>query len=65
MGDELGRRLRQRRHAPNNVNELTQALQMEWNNIARRVHRNMRRRMLAVIQKMVGRRVIDCADVDA
>jgi len=38
---------------------------MEWNNIARRVHRNMRRRMLAVIQKMVAIRVIDCADVDA
>ena len=67
MCDELGRRFCQRPHAPNNVNELTQAFQQEWNDIPKRVHRNMctsmRRRVQAVIQNN-GAHTHYCADVD-
>jgi len=58
MWDELGRRLRQRPHAPNTVDELSQALLEEWNNIQRRVHRNfctsMTHRVQAVLNSNCG-----------
>ena len=58
MRDELGRRLRQRPHAPNTVDELAQALLEEWNNIPRRVYRNlctsMTRRVQAVLNSNGG-----------
>lgn len=58
MWDELGRRLRQRPHAPNTVDELSQALLEEWNNIPRRVYRNlctsMTRRVQAVLNSNGG-----------
>ena len=58
MWDKLGRRLRRRPHASTNVNELTRALQEEWNNIPRHIYRNlcnsMRHRVQAVINSNGG-----------
>ena len=53
MWDELGRRLRQRPHAPNNVDELTQALIEEWNTIPRRVYRNLCNSMPCRVQAVI------------
>jgi len=52
MWDKLIRRLRQRPHDPNTVDELSQALLEEWNNIPRRVHRNLCTPMTRRVQKL-------------
>ena len=55
MWDELDSRLRQRHHAPNTVDELSQALLEEWNNIPRRnLCTSMTRRVHAVLNSNVG-----------
>ena len=72
MWDELGRRLRQRLHAPNNVNELTQALQQEYGTIFQDFFIEIcalpwRVEFTPSYRAMVAIRGIDCrpTDVDA
>lgn len=53
MWDELGRRIRRRPNAANNVQELTAALVEEWNRIPRQVYRTLCRSMRSRIQEVI------------
>ena len=53
LWDELGRRLRSRPHAPQNVRELSIALQEEWNNIPMRTVRRLCASMPSRIQECI------------